>query len=176
MIGWTPEAIAVAISIFSLCVAALALGWNIYRDVVLKARLKVHLAVADLVIPGEGRQGTFLNISGTNFGPGDVNVGMICGHQASFLRRLFGKKGYFVVFTDGSNPLSTPLPRRIGVGEKVEFFLPYDRECFLKEPVTRIGLTDSFGRCHWVPRGDLKSARKQYAKDFVGQGCGTVSS
>jgi hypothetical protein len=30
----------------------------------------------------------------------------------------------------------------------------------------RIGVSDSFGRMHWAPRQDLKSALRQYQKDF----------
>lgn len=50
--------IAVAISILSLVVAAFSVGWNVYRDVILKARLKVSVGVS--VVAGDaGSAGTF---------------------------------------------------------------------------------------------------------------------
>ena len=43
---WTP----IAISLVSLLLAGVALGWNVYRDIVLKARVRVRFGVYRVVI------------------------------------------------------------------------------------------------------------------------------
>src|SRR5450756_1986834 len=77
----TTETAAILISLFSIVIAGVALGWNVYRDVILKPKLRVRFSVANVVTPGVGRDGTFLNITGTNFGPGELVVSMVCGRQ-----------------------------------------------------------------------------------------------
>lgn len=43
------QLIPILISVLSLAIAAFAIGWNIFRDIALKARVKVHVAVVPLI-------------------------------------------------------------------------------------------------------------------------------
>jgi hypothetical protein len=66
------EYIALLISIFSVLVAAFSLGWNIYRDIILKAKVDVSFAVVTIIHDTMPERPQFLNIKATNFGPGPV--------------------------------------------------------------------------------------------------------
>ena len=87
--------IAVAISIISLVVATFSVGWNVYRDVILKPRLKVALEILALVSEA-GNHGTFVALTGTNFGPGELTVSMVHGRVAPLNKRLTRRAQNFV--------------------------------------------------------------------------------
>jgi len=157
---------AIVVSLLSLGVAAFALGWNVYRDVVMKARLRVHVAVSTVMYGPEKR--LHLEISGTNHGPGELTIEMITGREGSRLARLIGKGQEYVVIRDNQNPLSTKLPKRILVGERVTLLFPYAADCFLGQSTTRLGLQDSFGRVHWAPSSKLRAVKARLEKDFGG--------
>ena len=62
--------VSLLISIIAAIIAAIALGWNIYRDVILKAKVKVSLHVVTLYHEELPEKPEFIRISVTNFGPG----------------------------------------------------------------------------------------------------------
>jgi hypothetical protein len=76
----------------------------------------------------------------------------------------------FNVISDLDNPMNTRLPALLDVGEELTVVFPYDERCFLSEPVTHVGLIDSFGRSHWVPRKHVREAVKQFKRDFMPDG------
>lgn len=160
---------ALWISIFSFVIASLSLGWNIYRDVILKPKLKVNFSVSNVIGEGITNPVRYVFITGTNFGPGEINCQMIRGRDATFWKRITGKNEFFVVIHDYVNPLSGQLPRKLAVGEKIDLPLLYDEsdKCILKKNFTHIGISDSFGRVHYAPSKDIKKAKEQYAKDFA---------
>jgi hypothetical protein len=109
-----------------------------------------------------------LNLTATNYGPGIVKTGNICVRQAPLWRRILRKVKFAIINPDYTNPMSTRLPAKIEVGDRIEVFLPYDEKCFLNSPFTDIGLSDYYGRVHWAPRRDLKKAYATWRKDFGG--------
>ena len=156
---------ALGISFFSLLVAGLSLGWNIYRDVVLKPRLRVRFQVSTLVHPAmESR--TYLDVSATNHGPGRVTCNMIHVKTASLWRTLTRRIKHGVIVGDWTNPMSAKLPKVLEVGDRATFLIPYDKDCFLSGETTHIGVLDSFGRTHWAGRRNVEEARAVYQKDF----------
>jgi len=154
------------ISTFSLFVAALALGWNIYRDVIFKARIKVDIGVNVLISPGIEGKPKYIVLTITNFGPGDINLSMIQMKNAPLWRRILRKTQYAIIIHDYKNPLSAKLPNKLSVGDRINLLLPHDEKSFLGEPCTHIGISDYFGRTHWVPGKRLKGAKKAFKKDF----------
>ncbi len=42
-------AVAIFISVFSILIAAFSLGWNIYRDVILKPKVKVAFGIRTFI-------------------------------------------------------------------------------------------------------------------------------
>jgi len=161
---WLP----IGVSLLSLVLAGIALGWNIYRDVILKARVRVQFAVVSIVAPGErgGERTKYLKIGVTNHGPGPVKVQMIIGQNTPLWRRLVRRPRHFVIVPDYSNPLSAKLPHRLDVGEDLTLLLPYSERCLLGREVTHIGVSDSFGRYHYAPRWHLRDAWGLFAKDY----------
>jgi len=161
----TKEEIAILISIASFLLAAIALGWNIYRDVVLKPRLRVTVSKA--MIGSEVMKPTdnFM-ISAVNFGPGKIRLSIIRFMQSSILKKIFKKWKHGVLIHDYRNPLSGQLPTTLDVGEKIDLIFPWDEECLCSSNPTHIGIADSFGRTHWASKKDIQKVMKQWNEEF----------
>ena len=161
------EYIALVVSIFSVLFAALSLGWNIYRDIILKARVDVSFSIVEIIHVSIPERPSYLNIKVTNFGPGPVSINMICVKEAQLWRRIMRKTKFGVITQDYTNAMSSKLPAKIEVGDKIELFLSYDRNCFLRgSHFTHIGVNDYYGRVHWAPKRDLTKAYSGWKKDF----------
>jgi hypothetical protein len=157
--------LSLLISFFSLAVAAFALGWHIYRDVILKPRLKVRVSVSYLLTRGLPERETHVAVSGTNFGPGPVHCNTVVLRNAPVWRRLLRRVEYAVAFHDYQHPMSGCLPSKLEVGEGLNLLFPYKPDCFLGQRYTHVGISDSFGRAHWARRKDFKSARAAFRRD-----------
>ncbi len=160
------EQIALVVSIFSVLVASLALGWNIYRDIILKPKVDVAFAVVTIIHESLPHQPQYLNLKVTNFGPGVVSVSTICVRNAPLWKRVLRKVEYAIITPDYTNPMSARLPAKIEVGDKIELLLPYDEACFLTSQFTDVGINDYFGRTHWAPRRQLMKAYEKWRQDF----------
>lgn len=158
--------VAIIISIVSVIIGGLALGWNIYRDVVLKPRLKVTFGVRIIIQSGVPEQLKFLILSVTNHGPGLVKINMVSIRRTSFWLKIVRKGDYAVITMLSKFPYNAKLPVKLEVGDRVDLLLDYEKNCFLKENYTHIGIRDSFGRVHWANKKDLKMAYKSYHADF----------
>ncbi len=175
---------AVFTSLGALTISAFALGWNVYRDVILKARLQVSVRI-DRLCRDEKQLGLFVSIHAVNLGPGQVTLDSIvmawrrihrvlAGHVARLLHiSIIGRRiapafnwtmEYAIIIPDCADALSTRLPKRLEVGEKAIILLPCNRESVLAQNPTHVGLIDSCGRYHWASGSSLRIARTQYAK------------
>jgi hypothetical protein len=161
---WAP----IAISVLSFILSGIALGWNVYRDVILKARVKVSVNVVRVVSQGQrvGQGDQFIGIGVTNHGPGPVRAEMIVGRRTGFWRRLSRRTQHFVILADHTNPLNPKLPVKMEVGDSISLMLPYNESSFLNGAGTHIGISDSFGRSHFAPGKQLLAAKAQFTKDF----------
>jgi hypothetical protein len=128
----TTAEIALIISIFSATIAGLSLGWNIYRDVVLKAKMKIGCGVRTIIQYGNPARTEYVIITATNHGPGSVNLSMVQMKDSSWWRWLFRKEKYAAVIHDFKNPLSGQLPHRLEVGAKIDLLFHYNTDCMLK--------------------------------------------
>lgn len=163
----TTSEIAIIISIISVLLAGLSLGWNIYRDVVLKAKIKVSFSISTIVQQGDSTpRPEYVTITATNFGPGAVNLSMIEIKKSSWWKWLLRKEERAAMIHDYENPLSGQLPHKLEVGEKINLFLPFDESCFLKEEWSHVGINDYFGRTHWARRKDVKAATQKWKERF----------
>jgi hypothetical protein len=156
--------IPIGISLLALVTSAVSLGWNIYRDVVLKPRLKVRFALSTIVHSALAQPLTSCSLSATNFGPGSINCQMIQLRTTSFWRWLFRTSKHAVMIHDYENLLSAKLPAKLDVGEQLMLLIKYEKDCFLKGDTTHIGLSDSFGRIHWALAKDVKKTRQAFQK------------
>lgn len=158
--------LAVFISVLSAVVAAVSLGWNIYRDVLLKARVRVRFAIKTIIQANAPPSAEYIGITAINYGPGSIKLMSIVLIESSFLKRAFRKERYAFLMYDYENPYSGKLPATIDVGEGIDLFLDYDEDCFLKESLTQLGITDSFGRTHWAPKKTMSNLRRKWEAKF----------
>jgi len=123
---------ALYISLGALIVSVFSLGWNFYRDIILKPRLKVRAAISNVAQAGRDVQ-TFISVSAVNQGPGAIICNGILGMKRHLLR--FWKKGlekkYFYIVEDYTNPLNKPFPQKLEVGDTLTQFLRYKQDAFL---------------------------------------------
>jgi hypothetical protein len=159
------EIYSLYISLAALVVSVFSLGWNFYRDVILKPRLRVTVAITN-IITGAEAEGPFINVSGVNHGPGSIICNGVLGKKASWFP--FHRKGpkYFYVMEGYDNLLSDRFPKKLEIGDSVNQFFPYNEESFLSINPSHIGLRDTFGRIHWASKKSLEEAKKQFLKEF----------
>jgi len=153
------------ISVLALMIAAISISWNIYRDIILKAKLRVNVQISGLVQPGK-KLGDFITITAVNYGPGSIVCESVWIRKKSFWRWLRRKSRYAFIVPDYTNPLSGQLPKELKVGEKITLLFPYKEKMFLATKPTHVGIMDSFGRIHWANSKRLKEAAARYLKDF----------
>src|SRR5438876_7327122 len=127
---------ALCVSILALIASFFSLGWNIYRDVVLKPRLKVTFGIKSILAEREEHRlsqvgPTLLWLEGTNHGPGEIVCMGAVAKTESFIRSLFAKFPYGFIVPDHAHPYCSRLPCRVAVGDKVSIIVPYNEECFL---------------------------------------------
>jgi hypothetical protein len=163
---------AVIVSVISLLVSLIALGWNIYRDVMLKPRLKVRFSLSAIHHSTFPKPIITLLLKATNFGPGNIKCSMIQLKNAPLWRRLLRKTEHAFLMHDYENPLSGKLPTDLNVGGGLDLLIRYEKDCFLKNDFTHIGLSDSFDRIHWAPHKDIRKAKGKFVKDFGVTACG----
>lgn len=57
-----------------------------------------------------------------------------------------------MVTPDYGNEFTIKTGTRLEIGDEAHFPFPYDTSCFAKvRGFIDVGLTDTFGRAHWVP-------------------------
>ena len=76
------------------------------------------------------------------------------------------ENGSAVVMPDYHHWATTRASTRLEVGDQANFVFPYNKDSFLKEDFSQIGVADGFGRIHWSSRAELSIAREKYKKDF----------
>jgi hypothetical protein len=153
--------VTLAISILSLVLGATALGWNIYREVVLRGQVKTTLAIGEWHSPGGVIKEMY--ITAANRGPGPVQLQ---GFTIDAPKDTNFDVRYHVLPVEWEHPMTTRFPRMLAVGEEARLVVKYCPELFLAGGATRVGLTDTFGRTHWTPRRDGRRALEQFKKDF----------
>ena len=159
--------LAILISFVSLAVATFAVGWNVYRDVALKARVKVSILISSIFRTGvPGKQGPFVSIRVLNLGPGEITINTIWVWKCSLIERIVNRGESGVIPHDHNNPLSGQLPAKLAPGDNLHLLFPSNKECFLKDEYNRIGVIDSFGRFHWAQQKDINKVYERFKKDF----------
>jgi len=167
--------LADVISFFAIIISIVTISWIIYKDILLKPRLKGRIQISN--IHQRNRTiGPFADITFVNHGPGHIIVESIWVHKKSLWRWLFRKLRWAFVMHDYTNPLSSNLPRKLEVGEKITLLFKCENKLFLATEPTHIGLKDSFGKIHWVNKKSLKIATKEYLKDHPKEEFGEIKN
>ena len=145
----TPESpVSIYISFFSLAVAGVSLGWNIYRDCVDRGRLTVRAFIADEFIPDVGKLPAVLSVRVTNTGKQAITVD---GHGFAM------------------NDKSTLMPKdtyedfqkkRLEPGDYLTSTLSHELLLTISESTDKLQgffITDSQGKKWWVPHREFKN-------------------
>lgn len=155
----------ILISFGALVISVFSLGWNVYRDVIRKPKLRVSFGIKRIATNGKlGDE--LISLSGTNCGPGEICCTGVVIAKDSIGRRLKGQWRLGFGVPDFDNPVCHKLPRRIDMAEEVSLVFPLKAECVLSYRPSRIGISDSFGRTHWAPNAETREAVAVFVKKF----------
>jgi hypothetical protein len=150
------------VSLLALLVSIFALGWNFYRDVILKPRLKVRVQISEIFPPGRNL-GSYVDISATNFGPGSIICSSLVARKKFFWGFFWKKPVYYFITCNYTNPLSSELPKRLEIGEGLTLLFDLKEDSFLTGDITHIGIRDSFSRVHWNSRKNTKQVKEEFS-------------
>jgi hypothetical protein len=153
--------VALLISFGSMVVAATSLGWNVYRDVVRKPKLRISMMVGQIAHSTFRENLRRVVVTITNFGPGKTQAHMLQLRKSSWWRRMLRKES-FAILIPSDDPLSGRLPAPLEMGEKVALIFPFTPDLFLLKDFTQIGISDSFGKVYWCQRRDYRRAQQSY--------------
>jgi len=156
------------ISILSLSLAFFALGWNFYRDVIQKPKLRVTFGVYSIAtIKDINIIKEVIGFNVVNFGPGDIMINNIV------LKYKKIKVEYSIVIPDLE---WTKMPQKVLVGEKIQIVTKYFDKCFLNTKFLKAGVIDAFGRMHWASKKDNKYAKEVFDSDHTKKNLTTAST
>ena len=158
--------LSLVVSSLALLVSGVSLGWNIYRDVILKARLRVSFNLTLYIKPDGSTTPPFLKLTVVNMGPGEAVVNMAMAKKRV---SRFGRTWLGTANPNFNDPYCARLPAKIGVSETIGITFPIGQNCLLDESPLRIGVQDSFGRIHWAPRRDLVKSRRDLEEHKAGR-------
>jgi len=157
-----PTWVPVVISFSALLVSGFSLGWNVYRDVILKPRLRVGFGVKRLAVEGK-LSDRFLTLTAVNMGAGQVSCLGITVKKVS--RKWLKKKvveGYVV--PEFNHPYAThKLPHKLNMAEQIDFYFTLKDDCFLAFKPTHVGIYDNFGRTHWASKEQTARAVQTFS-------------
>jgi hypothetical protein len=153
--------IALLISSGSLIVAAISLGWNVYRDVIRKPKLAVTLMVGAIIFSKETHADRVV-VTITNFGPGKTTANMLQLRKSSWWRRLLRMQRFAALIHDYSDSLSGRLPAPLDIGDRVDLTFRFAPDLFLLQDFTQLGISDPFGRVYWCKRSNYREAQRNY--------------
>jgi len=144
-------------------IAGTSLGWNIYRDLVLRARLQVSCNISS-IFSGQQRSGPYIALKVANKGPGPIFCNTVYIRETSFLLWLCRKRKNASFVHDYTNPLCSKLPLKLEVGDSATYLFNPTPDCFLSESYNQIGMSDSYGHVHWAPKADIARTRIEFNK------------
>ena len=168
----TPGEVALITSGCALAISISGFVWSICKEFVfVKPRVQISFNVTD-VLGGASKVKLVCTLNATNMGPGPVHL---------YCCIFRGRRGRFGMLNpiDGS---PTSLPHReagpfagglplydLAPGRSKTFYFPYAADCFLKDPIVRVGVQDTYGRNYWCRRKFVALARNRYRSDFQGK-------
>ena len=157
--------LAVLISIGALVISAFSLGWNVYRDVILKPKLRVRFGIRQIATNGKVSD-ELIFLSCTNFGPGEINCTGVVIARDSIVRRLRKQWRLAIGVPDYDQPTCSKLPQRLEMAADLNLVFILKADCILAYRPSRIGICDSYGRTHWAPNREIREAVTAFIKRF----------
>jgi hypothetical protein len=138
------------ISIAALLVGMISLGWQIYKELGLRARLVVSVSVEICANSNTSVATERVVARVANHGPGEVTITKLV---ISDRRR--GAKDLHYICVHPKSAHSGPLPCHLKTGEQYATSFPINREGWLSAKPKRFGALDAFDRVHWASSNDI---------------------
>jgi hypothetical protein len=154
------ENLPIVISVIALVISVGSLVWNIYREILLKPRMRVRFWFSQIIMPARVTA-PFLKLSVLNLGPGSNTVVGARVRVRPFFLSWFREENPATAIHNFNDPFCATLPAKMAPGETIMITFPIEGNRILDPKVLRIGIEDSFNRFHWAPRKDLKRARRR---------------
>jgi hypothetical protein len=171
---------ALITSLVSIVIAIGGLLWNIWRKFIfVKPALQVSFGLwhvmqhtsADVVTRSGHR---LFALTVTNMGPGVVVLCACIGKpKAPWWTRAKLLGTINPIHNDptdpnpiGIGPFSSDLPTKIDAGDVKRFYYPFEKDCFLREGLARVGINDTYHRNTWCGGRDMHQANRTYRRDF----------
>jgi hypothetical protein len=162
--GSLPVTVALVVSVGSLLVSIFTLGWNVYRDVILKPRLRVSL-MNGVITAGEANPPRRVVVTIVNLGPAKIEICGLYLRQTGWWRGVLRRRQYAFLRYDFEDALSGKIPCRLDVGEQVHLtfrYTPQLSQLFLTSKFGQLGAGDTFGRYHWSTRKNYREVKEGY--------------
>lgn len=149
---WWLIYVPLVISSLSFLVSIGAFFWSVYRDIILKPKMRVRIQILEEAF---GKEEPRVILSIVNHGPGRVKYNLLLMKRVSArlwdrVRRRNTK--YFAI----DKPTITGDLER---GDRSDHVLPF---AIPTVDFTHLGVQDTFGRTHWAPKRDIRDLRKTY--------------
>jgi len=158
-------ALPLVTAVISLGVSMLTLGWTIYRDAIRQPRLRPSIAIKTVNQRGRPPDGPHIFVEALNMGPIPNRLGLVFARKSWWQRKIKRAPGAFI-YPNWGHMATTPASSRLEVGDRGTFVFPFERNCFLKEDFSNVGVSDGFGRMHWAPSKELRKAKERYHREF----------
>lgn len=155
---------AILISLCSLMIAALSLGWNIYRDLWQRGRLKLSLMNGVAVVTPEPPYEPRLTLTIANYGPKKTRATFLVLRKNCWWKRPFRRETHAILMHDYADPLSGKIPCDLDVGEAVTLTFRHVPDLFLNKDFDQVGIIDPFGIKHWCARMNYRDVKAAYLK------------
>lgn len=132
--------------IITLCISCFALGWNVYRDVFNKPKIKIRIDENSL---GAGTDNLQINI--TNEGPGSIEIRRLAVRRGGKFKQLLKQTQKNCIDERADNSGFDRLPIQLGEYEDCDLLVdPIRYEKYLLGDHIYIGIIDSLKRTHWA--------------------------
>ncbi len=171
---------ALITSIASIFIAIGAFVWNIWQKFIfVKPALQVTFRISRIMQPDRERSVysptdlQLLSLTVTNMGPGSAMLYMCVAKSKAhwWSKARYGMLNPIHGDPTDRNPTSlgpfrAGLPVKIDEADFKSFNFPYLKDSFLKEPIVRVGINDTYQRNVWCRRKDIRKVVESYKKDF----------
>jgi hypothetical protein len=147
------ENLTISISVLALFVSLVSLGWNVYRDLILKPRLQIELAEDD--------DKKLPKLTVTNRGPGQIQL------MSPVVKLPYGWFGLLSKIDDvqearpfgiGPVPVQTWSSKTLQVGGQTSMLLDHG----VIKQWRAVGIRDAYKRIRWASDEDLEKVKRAH--------------
>ena len=146
------ETIITILAIWGAVVSSVAIGWNLYRDIIQRGRLRVSCYIGKLVDEVTGIDpNNYLVYNITNIGKEPVMLTHIGGAL---------QKNHFMIKSRHQIPMTL---------KPGEYILEYSHDLsILGEDLKHLWAIDSLDRKYKAPRKQVKRLKREYSEELIG--------